>query len=90
MNRTTARLLLTVAGASALTGPAAGAAHADTPADRPDAAPAAGPDAAPGPGTDGATATYLLHGIPAAPIEDPTFGVFDVAAPAYGVLGSLG
>ncbi|RZT84585.1 hypothetical protein EV383_1432 [Pseudonocardia sediminis] len=83
MNRTTARLVLTVAGAGALSGLAAGAAHADTPADETDSAPALEQE------TSGVNQTYLLKDAPGVPIEDPTFGVFDVLAPAYGVVGSF-
>ncbi|MBW0103164.1 hypothetical protein [Pseudonocardia sp. KRD291] len=83
MNRTTARLVLTVAGAGALSGLAAGAAHADTPAEETDSAPAAEQEAG------GVNQVYLLEGVGGVPLEDPTLGVFDVLAPAYGVVGSF-
>lgn len=81
MNRTTARLAVTVAGVGALTGLAAGAAHADEPVT--DGAAAQQATAGPAP-------NYVLAGVPGLPIGDPVSTVFDVAAPAYGVLGALG
>ncbi len=83
MNRTTARLVLTVAGAGALTGLAAGAAHADTPSDETDPAPAVEQE------TGGGNQVYLLEGVGGVPLEDPTLGVFDALAPVYGVVGSF-
>jgi hypothetical protein len=84
MNRTTARLAVTVAGAGALTGLAVGAAHADE-----DAGPATGQGqeaAAP----EGLAPNYVLRDVPGLPIGDPVSPVFSVVAPAYGVVGALG
>lgn len=83
MNRTTARMALAVAGAGALTGLAAGAAQADTPSDESGSAPAADQESSP------VNQVWLLRDGPSVPLEDPTLGLFDVLAPAYGVVGSL-
>ena len=82
MNGTTARLAATVAGVGALTGLAAGAAHAaEEPADAPSPAAAA---------PEGPAPNHVLQGAPGVPVGDPVSSVFSVAAPAYGVLGALG
>jgi hypothetical protein len=83
MNRTTARLAVTVAGVGALTGLAVGAAHADE-----SGSPSASPDSAKA--SEGPTPNYVLQDAPGLPIGDPVSSVFSVAAPAYGVLGALG
>lgn len=100
MNRTTARLAVTVAGIGALTGLAVGAAHADEPeesgagqtssqtSDEGSDEGAGQEDATAAP--EGLAPNYVLQGAPGLPIGDPVSNVFTVAAPAYGVLGALG
>ncbi len=97
MNRTTARLAVTVAGVGALTGLAVGAAHADTPDDdgygqstSQGSEEGSGQGSEATAGSDGLAPNYVLQGAPGLPIGDPVSHVFSVAAPAYGVLGALG
>ena len=101
MNRTTARLAVTVAGVGALTGLAVGAAHADTPEDEgygqstshgseEGSDQGSGQDSEATAASDGLAPNYVLQGAPGLPIGDPVSNVFSVAAPAYGVIGALG